>query len=252
MKTKKITLPRVYDNPHGNYPQFVGRPKLSYSQYTSFISSDYLGDYIASYFLGIDTEGNSFSSYGSAAGTYLEFKGQDKLKELKQLIKDGKEPDYFSWLSDNDVEILNKQPLPKNSQYEYEIVIDLLPITGVDLVLQGYVDRATFYDKEVDVIDYKTGNIAKKEEFYAGEEYYQTRIYSYALEQLGFKIKYCGVELLSRKGNGMEKYPLKLEDKTLSISTPYNKEQVETKLKEIAKVAVEISDMYKTYNKIFT
>lgn len=251
MKIKKVTLPRVYNDPEGNYPQYKGLPKISYSQITSFKDEKYLGDYIANYFIGLPSEGNSFSAYGSSVGTYLEFKGQNDLEGLKKLIKENKEPDHLALLSKEDIELLSKIDLPEGSSYEFEIVIDLRPF-GVEAVLQGFIDRATFYDEtSVDVIDYKTGNAAKKVEFYSGEEYYQTRIYAYALEQLGFKVNYCGVELLSRKGNGMEKYPLRLDGNDVNIETPYNKAQVEKKLKEIAKIAVEISDMYKSYNKIF-
>ena len=252
MKIKKVELPKVYHNEHGNYPEFEGRPKISYSQYTSFIDPLYKGSYIANYFMGIQDEGNIFSSYGSAIGTVLEYMGQNNIEGLKEAIKKGEEPNHFTLLSDVDMDILKEVDLPDNSKYEYEICIDMLPITGVDFVIQGFIDRATFQkDNSVDVIDYKTGNIIKKVDFYAGDDYWQTRIYAYALEQLGYTINYCGVELLSRKGNGSEKYPLRLEGKTEHIETPYVKEVVETKLKEIAKVALEISSMYKTYKKVF-
>ena len=277
MKHKKIVLPKIYNNEGGNYPQFVGRPKISYSQSTSYVSDSYLGDYIAGYFMNLNTGTNDFAEYGSAVGTYLEFKGQNKIEELKELVRRGNlnkdsegkpfekvedkivvykrgeyEVDHFKWLSENDLNILNNIELPQTSAYEFEIVIDLLPITGVDVVMQGFIDRLTYNkDKSVDVIDYKTGNIKTKVDYYSSEQYYQTRIYAYAMEQLGFTLNYCGVELLSRKGNGMKKYPLKLEDKIEKINTPYNKVQVELKLKEIAKTAVEISDMYAVYNKFF-
>jgi len=251
MKIKKVILPKIYNDPEGNYPEYKGLPKVSYSQLTSFKDEKYLGDYIANYFIGLPSEGNVFSSYGSSVGNYLEYKGQNNLEGLKKLIKDGKEPDHLALLSDYDIEILNNVYLPEGSQYEFEIAIDLRPF-GVEAVMQGFIDLLVFdTEDEVRVIDFKTGNITKKVEFYSGEEYYQTRLYAYALEKLGFKINYCGVELLSRKGNGMEKYPLRLEDKSETISTPYIKKQVENKLKEIAKTTIEISDMYKSYNKIF-
>lgn len=274
MKIKKVQLPKTYDDPFGNYPQYKGLPKVSYSQLTSFKDESYLGDYIANYFIGLPSEGNIFSEFGTSVGTYLEFKGQDKPDELKELIRrgllpkdgDGKpfeklndeiivyqewEPDHLSLLSDEDLRILNNINLPENSKYEFEIVIDLRPF-GVEAVLQGFIDRLTLDGKKATIIDYKTGNIKTKVDFYAGKEYKQTKIYAYAMDQLDYEIEYCGVELLSRKGNGMEKYPLKLEDKVENIPTPYVKEEVEKVLEEIAETVVDISDMYKSYNKIFS
>lgn len=231
MPKTKIELPKVYENENGNYPQFLGRPKLSYSQYSSFKSDEYRGRYISNYFMGIPDPGNIFSEFGSQCGEYLE-KGTE------------------AGLSEEDMKALDSIGYPEGARYEVEIVVDMLPITGVDFVLQGYIDREQKVDG-VHIIDFKTGNHKDKVEYYASDEYGQTIIYAYARESEGEKIEYCGVVLFERKGNGMEKYPLRLSGKVKHIETPYSKARALRVLQDISDVAEKVSEYYKLYKKYF-
>lgn len=233
MTKTKIELPKVYENENGNYPQYLGRPKLSYSQYTSFKDDLYRGRYISNYFMGIPDPGNIFSDYGGKCGEYLE----------KQDISD---------LSEFDREVLDSIHTPENSRFEVEVVVDMLPLTGVDFVMQGFIDRESKTDHGLYIIDFKTGNHTDKAEYYASEEYGQTTLYSFVRESEGEEIAYSGVILFERKGNGMEKYPLRLSGEVKEIETPYSKERAMKLFDDIAKVTVEISDYYKLYKKYFT
>ena len=232
MKVTKVELPKVYENELGNYPQFEGRPKLSYSQYTSFKDPQYRGTYISNYFMGIPDPGNIFSDYGGKCGEYIE----------KQEKSD---------LTEEDMKVLDSIGRPKGAKYEVEVVIDMLPITGVDFVIQGFIDREYTTEKGLHLDDFKTGNHKDKLEYYASEEYQQTTIYSYAREKEGKKVFHSGVILFERKGNGMEKYPLRLSGKIKHIDTPYSEERALKALKKISDVAVEISEYYKIYKKYF-
>src|SRR5690606_37152870 len=135
--------------------------------------------------------------------------------------------------------------------YEVEIVIDMLPITGVDFVIQGFIDRETELEGGLEIIDMKTGNHTDKLTYYASEDYQQTTLYSYARNKEGKHIYYSGVILFERKGNGMEKYPLKLSGKIKHIPTPYSEERALKSLKKISDTAVEISKYYKIYKDFF-
>ena len=233
MPKTKIELPKVYENENGNYPQYLGRPKLSYSQYTSFKDDLYRGRYISNYFMGIPDPGNIFSDYGGKCGEYLE---------------NGTKSD----LSIADIEVLDSLGRPEGCRFEVEVVVDMLPITGDDFVVQGYIDREERLDKGIRVIDFKTGNHKDKLEYYASEEYGQTTLYSYARDKEGENVLYSGVILFERKGNGMEKYPLKLSGRIKEIPTPYSEERALKLFKDMAGVAREISEYYKTYKEYFT
>ena len=52
-------------------------------------------------------------------------------------------------------------------------------------------------------------------------------------------------------GNNSEKSPIRLTGKIEIIPTYYNREKFEEWLKNVSKVAEEISDVYKTYLKYF-
>lgn len=235
-KLKKITLPKTYNYEEGvsrpEYKKFHNRQKLSYSQYTSFISDTYKGSYYGGYFLGIRDEGNIFSEFGSRVGSCFESGATEGLSE-------------------DDVKVIKSIEIPDNTEYEREIIIDMAPITGVDFIIQGFVDAEYQTDKGLYIVDFKTGSAKDKPTYYASDEYQQTCIYARAREDEGEKIAYCGVVLLGRKGNGSEKHPLRLDGEIFHIPTPYTKARALNMLKEIANTAIEISEAYKVYQQYF-
>jgi hypothetical protein len=227
-KVKMLDLPKVYENEGGNYPQHVGKPKLSYSAYNSFCEESYKGEFFANYFLGIRSEGNIFTEYGSKCGEYLE-----KLEK--------------SDLSEFDISVLEKIERPEHARYEVEVVID-----RGSYVIQGFIDQEFKVPDGLVIKDLKTGAIDKKAKDYASEDYQQTTLYAYQRELEGENVVYSGVMLLDRKGNGQEKYPLRLTGEIADIPTPYSTERAEEFLKKFDKVAMQIEEYYKTYKKIFT
>lgn len=233
----KINLPRVYDNPNNNekFEKHVGMPKISYSQIDSWNNPLYRGRYIASYFLGIEDPGNVFSDFGSAVGEWFEH-GEDKSGKL----------------SESDLEVLEKIGRPGGCEYEREIVVK----RPLGYVIQGFIDRARKdkWEKEheqLEVIDFKTGNIEKKADFYASEEYQQTTLYTFAAIEEGEDVIYSGVVMLGRKGNGMEKSPLRLSGEVITIDTPYSEERAEEFFKKTDNTVKEINEYFKFYNKYF-
>lgn len=224
-----LDLPKVYENEGGKYPQHVGKPKLSYSAYNSFNEEAYKGEFFANYFLGIRGEGNIFTEYGGKCGVLFETNTET------------------SDLSDFDVETIRSIERPENALYEVEIVVD----RGT-YVIQGFIDRE-YLDVEGNLVidDLKTGAIKSKKAFYGGDEYQQTTLYSYQRELEGEHIAYSGVILLDRKGNGQEKYPLRLTGEIERIPTPYSKKRAEDFLKSFDKTAKKIEEYHKVYKKYF-
>lgn len=235
---QQLKLPSIYkereDNPvPERFKQFIGRPAMSYSTYTAFSEDGYRGEWLANKFLGLPREGSIFTDYGSCVGNYQETK----------------EPQEY--LSDFDMEVLDKE-IPANplAEYEREIVID-----RGSYIFYGFIDRTIVNPElEVDLVDFKTGAIDKKVKEYASEDYNQTNVYSYALEQEGFKINSSSVILFDRKGNTLEKgnkNVLRLTGNIEYIPTPYCRERAEKFLEKVDLVAKQIEEYYKTYLKIF-
>lgn len=220
-------LPRVYTSSDGKYAQHNGKPKLSYSQYTSWKDPLYKYQYIRQYFMGIEEEPGIYAKFGSACGQYLE-----------DLTVDG------YWLTPDDLKVLDTIYRPDNAKYEGEIVID----RGW-YVIQGFIDQE--YETEAGLIvnDFKTGN-EKKVSFYGGPEYQQTTLYSFAREQEGYEIAYSGVQLLCRKGDGNRYGRLRLEGGIKKIPTPYSAARATAALSDIDKVAKEISEYFKLFKKL--
>jgi hypothetical protein len=242
-KKSKIELPRVYDNPSGEnkFKKFEGFPKISYSQIESWNNPTYKGDYIENYFLGIKDPGNIFTHFGSVVGEWFE-KGVDEYSELSTF----------------DIETLMKVGRPENCEYEREIVIH----RPLGYVIQGFIDRTRIGvndDAELDglakgqveVIDFKTGNIKNKKDFYASEDYQQTTMYSHSLIEEGNEVVWSGVVMLDRKGNGSESHPLRLTGDIVSIETPYSIERANKFFDKCDKTVSEINEYYKFYKKYF-
>lgn len=230
MRKNLLDLPKVYEvneNTPEQYKKYEGMPKLSYSAYNSFCEESYKGEFFANYFLGIRSEGNIFTEYGSKCGEYLE-----KLEK--------------SDLSEFDISVLEKIERPENARYEVEVVID-----RGSYVIQGYIDQEFKVPDGLVIKDLKTGAIDKKYKDYAGEDYQQTTLYAHQRTLEGENVVYSGVMLLDRKGNGQEKYPLRLTGEIADIPTPYSKERAEEFLKKFDKVAMQIEEYHKVYKKYF-
>jgi len=231
----KIVLPKVYEDGTGKYPQHKGKNKISYSQYTSWKDPEYQPDYIVQYFSGIKQPSGIWADFGSEVGNRI------------QAIGEGTEPLPTVFLTDACKAFIDGLEYPENSVYEDEIVVDLN-----DLVVQAFTDRTENIDENtVGLVDFKTGNMSKKTEFYSGEDYGQTTLYCYGKVQEGKTIAYSRVRLFDRKGNNSQAHPLRLSGEKKDIETPYSEDRAATVLKDIRKVAEEISDCYKSYLKYF-
>lgn len=229
-----LLLPSKYENRSGDpdLEQFVGRSKLSYSAYNSFKEPAYKGEFFGVYFLGAPRTGTIFTEFGSSVGGFMETGlPQDYLTEFDMNI------------------LLSEIGRPEGAIYEKELVID-----RGSYVIQCFVDRITGDTDGIEVIDFKTGAIDKKKKDYESEDYQQTTLYSYGLEELGYNVKYSGVKLADRKGNTLEagnKNVLRLTGEVIDIPTPYSTERAEKFLANFDKTAKEISEYWKIYCKYF-
>lgn len=225
-----MELPKIYDK---GFEKHIGKPKLSYSQYSSWKDPEYRKDYFKGYFLNLRTETNDYAKFGGEVGKFIELRAAGE--SYKSDI-----------LSPSDIEILESLPYPKNCKYEEEIVID----RGW-YVIQGFVDRAEYYGrKTVGITDFKTGNIDKKTEFYSSKDYGQTTLYAYQKHLEGFKIGYSKVTMLGRKGNNRPGHPIRLSGDVVDIDTPYSKERAIELLEDFDRVAEEIKKYYNVFKKI--
>ena len=151
-------------------------------------------------------------------------------------------------------QVLRQLKQPDDSYYEFEIVIDLEPFGLEKTCMQGFLDRATFFGKKVDIVDFKTGSIVSKKAYYSGKDYTQLDIYGFGMEELGYEINddACQVVLLDRKGNSFTGvYPLYLTGEIAYIKRAYDRDSAREVLVKIAHTCVEISDYYAVYNKYF-
>lgn len=236
--TKQLDLPSIYKERKDNlvperFKKYIGRPAISYSTYSAFKEEGYRGEWLANKFLGLPSEGSIFTEFGSSVGNYQET---------------GKPQEY---LSTSDMEVLDKEtPANPLAEYEREVVID-----RGSYIIYGFIDRLLGVESmEVDLADFKTGAIDKKAKEYASDDYQQTTVYSYGLEQEGFKINSSSVVLFDRKGNTLEqgnKNVLRLTGRIEHIPTPYSKERAEKFLLEMDKTAKKIEEYWKLYQKVF-
>ena len=237
MSPIKINLPKVYLNEGNNYPQHLGKQKISYSQLGSF--KEYKLGYLRDYILGVGTDDSGiFALYGGFCGKYFE---------------DGTRDEY---LTDSDIEVINRIPKFESSKYESEIVIDLEPFGLKDCVLQGFSDHEYQQDNKLFIDDLKTGNSTNMQTKYGDmNKYFQTRLYAFQRENEGYEIGGCKVFHLGRKGNNLiigDKNVLRLSGELDLIETPYRREDVEKYLKEVVvPTCIDISEYYSVYNRYF-
>lgn len=239
----KIILPKVYEineNTPEKYHKHEGKPKISYSQKTSWNDAVYHKSYIKQYFMGIKSKDNMFNLMGSEVGEFIEFTARGLPTSTETI-----------YLQDEDRKILLDLDYPENCVYEDEIVVDM-----GDYVIQGFTDRTEYLpDTYVGILDYKTGNVDTKASFYGSEEYGQTTLYMYQKTVEGFKPAYSKVNLLGRKGNnrmyknGLSRLRLTGDNKI--IDTPYSPERAQKVLDSFDKSVKEISECYKIYLKYF-
>jgi hypothetical protein len=231
----KIELPKKYEDRNNKYPQHKGKDKISWSQHTSYKDPEYQPDYYVQYFSGIELGGNVFSDFGGYCGTKIEHNAIGK--------------EYETPLLESDLEVLkNKIDYPENCVYEDEICVDF-----GDFVAEGFIDRTWYKEDGVEIRDYKTLNLDKKEK-YEDDSYGQTTLYCYDREQNGYKILNSEVFGLGRKGlsfEGTGNYRIRLSGDVEKIPTPYSKERAEKVLNEIRKSAEEISEDYRIFKKYF-
>ena len=234
-----IILPKVYkdNSKEQKYKSLNKKPKISYSQYNSWNSSEYRPDYIKQYMVGIPIPSGIFADFGSSVGTWIEGKGTGNMNCHDE---------YSHLLSDSDREFLQTLEYPDNSIYEDYIVVDM-----GDYCIEGYMDRGIYNKKSVIVEDFKTGAIKKKKDYYASPDYQQTRLYSYQKENEGYEIEDCRVLLLDRAGNNSAKSPIRLTGEIEVIPTLYDRKDTEVFLEDVTRTVHEISDYYKKYLKYF-
>ncbi len=216
-----------------------GKPKISYSQYSSYNDPEYQDQYYLQYFMGVDLPSGEFAWMGSSAGEYIED------------VANGVKPPRTGCLSAEDVSILDAViDYPEGCVYEDKIIIDL-----PEFCVEGYTDR-TWYknDNEIEIRDYKTLNLDKKAEFYASQEYGQTALYCYKKESEGLTVVNAEVFGLGRKGttlDGTGNYKMRLSGDYKIISTPYTKERGEKIIADITKTVKNISEEFQIYQKYF-
>lgn len=240
MKKEGIILPRTFEGRSGKYEQHKGKPKLSYSQHTSWKDPEYNADYIVQYFSGVKLPDGIWATFGGEVGTFIEYKAQNWTM-----------PEFFM-LSEADKAFLETLEYPENCVYEDEICVDM-----GDFVIEGYTDRTQLLgEKKLGIRDYKTGNKDKKKDFYESDEFAQTTLYCHQKVIEGFEIAYSEVMLLGRKGNNMTTkngfQAIRLSGEFEQIPTPFSEERAERILSDMRKSAQEISDLYKIYLKYFT
>jgi hypothetical protein len=230
---EKIILPKVYEiyeNTPVEYHKYAGKPKVSYSQLTSFSDMQYQIDYIRQYFYGISKPSGIWADFGKAVGEYLETS-----------IADPK------WLKKTDVDVLNKINRPSNAIYEGEIVIDF-----GSFVMQGFIDQEFITEDlgKLNLFDFKTGNVKTKVDFYGGKDYKQVPLYCYERTMKGYEMGETGVQLIGRLGNGNENYHnLRLSGDIVYIPIPFvlNSKRTEECLNWVIHTTKQISDLYQIF-----
>lgn len=241
-----LNLPKTYEATLDKFRHHNGKPKFSYSQYTSYNDSQYTNQYILQYIFKKELPDNFWAVFGSYCGTALEYRMKPENADKKDaiLLKDA-----FEYFNKKDIETLYKADtmFPENAVYEREIVLD-----RGSYVIQGFIDvNYTKHNKEI-VLDNKTGNKNSKTkgtDFYKSDKYGQTRLYAKALKDEGEDIGYVGVVFLDRTYQGEFTDPiLHLSGDILNVETSYCEDKVSILLKDIDRTVKEVSDLKTTYD----
>ncbi len=222
-KKEQLVLPRKDED--GNY-------YISYSQITKWKKSK--RDYIRNYFFGEQEDNAALQLYG----------------DFGTKVGESYENDNFSAWEDNEAAFLKK--LPSLDEFEREIK---LKMNGFYLL--GYIDSNTKaqqikkgspeeYVKEL--LDYKTGEVAKRKPDYESDDYWQVDIYAAALQQEYGKYPDKGsVVLIGRSGNAFKGEELTLSMNHAIIDRPITEKRCKAVLSEVQTIAEEISSYYTAY-----
>lgn len=262
MAKSKIKLPRTYNEylwkkggSNIEHKKFIGKHYISWSQIESFndksgFNTGLLGkyEYILKYFLGKSFPDLGWGQFGTEAEAYITLRDKDGLsKEDKEDLQ--KAINNFNLEEKNTLEKI--EPL---GVFQEEICYY---VKELDIIVLGYIDdRSPDKDKKIKTLrDYKTKSESSKKDLHLSKKH-QIELYILGLRQLGFEVEnaeYCIVERFGGaecfRGGGRE---------TLSVGKriwyePYSWD--EDRLKETNKMIIttveKISDLYKTYVKVF-
>lgn len=204
----------------------LGKPYISYSSVDSWFN--YREDFIKQKFGKIKLPTGVYAMFGSYIGEAIEngkfgenlhgFEGQENL-DLDSLRPDG-------------------------AEYEKLIVID-----RGNYIIVGFIDIYYEKDGKAHIEDAKSGG-KSKENNYKDDSYIQVILYAHAIENTGIKIGGTGVRFIRREGSHINP-PLKIGKDQFYIPLEYNKKRVDFALNKVDKAVKEISDLYKTFIKIF-
>ncbi len=229
MKHKQLILPRKDED--GNY-------YISYSQISKWKRSK--RDYIRKYFFGEPDDNPALQKYG----------------DFGHKVGEAYENNDFSKWEEHEAEYL--QSLPFYDEFEREIKLEM-----DGFYVLGYIDSntkpqaapsyllssGTTYIKKI--LDYKTGDIAKRTPEYESEEYKQLTIYAAALQQeFGILPQEAHVVLIGRGGNAFKGEELTLVKDANIIKKDISPEVIQKTLEYVQSTAEEISRYYQVYLKL--
>lgn len=218
-KLNELVLPRKDED--GNY-------YISYSQISKWKKSK--REYIRKYFFGEKEDNAALKKYG----------------DFGHKVGEAYENNDFSAFEEHEQEFLKS--LPYFDEFEREIKLKM-----EGFYVLGYIDtnrsEEDGYVKEL--VDYKTGEIAKREPEYASDDYFQVDIYAAALEQeYGKMPDKNGVILVGRSGNAFAGEELNLTCEAAIIDKPVTRERIDSVKQTVQEIAEEISSYYQIFLKL--
>ena len=219
MEHEQLILPRKDED--GNY-------YISYSQLSKWKRSK--RDYMRKYFFGEPDDNPALQKYG----------------DFGHKVGEAYENDDFSQWSEKETEYLKS--LPYYDEFEREIKLQM-----EGFYVLGYIDSNTAaedgYVKKI--LDYKTGEVAKRQAEYESSDYKQVAIYSAALEQEYGKLPdEAIVVLIGRDGNAFKGEELTLAMNHAIIPKEINQDVIDETLEYVQQTAEEISKYYQAYLKL--
>lgn len=244
----KLQLPKTYSEflweRGGKVPEhkkYIGKNCISWSQIETFNSKSgfntgLLGkfEYMRKYFFGEKYPDMGWGTFGNQVEDYItEKKGEENFTK-------------------DELKVLDKiEPL---GVFQEEI---LIYFEDLDFVLLGYLDDSTPpKDKKVEILrDYKTKSENSKKDLHKASKY-QIEVYILGLRKKGLEVEkaeYCIIERLGgyqcMQGGGRE--ALKVGEKIWYEPYEWTEKRLGETEKMIKQTAKKISDLYKTYLKIF-
>jgi len=208
---------------------------LSYSQISKWKKNR--REYIRKYFFGEDTDSEGLKKYS----------------EFGKKIGEALEKNDFSVFEPDEQKFLKK--LPRYDKFELRVNLFM-----DGFFIQGYVDTAKLPDDHVSgtivshipkIADYKTGDIAKREDEYADDEYIQLDVYAAGLKQMFGKYpEQMSVFLIGRDGNAFKGEELTLTKEFVTIDKEVDEEKIKQLIKDIQETAEEISTYYQAFLKL--